>query len=71
MRGDRVLAERPDGSKVIRGIGAGVLYAERPDGTIVNDPETGIPKPFGSLTQAAAWAGVDASPELRAAARVT
>jgi hypothetical protein len=68
--GDLVLAEKPDGSKVIRGF-ATALYAQRPDGFVVNDPETGVPKPFGSISQAAAWAGAGASPELRAAARVS
>ena len=52
---DVVLAENGDGSKVIHAIGNGPLMAQRPDGTILNDPATGVPKVFGSRTQAEAW----------------
>jgi len=55
---DVVLAENRDGSRVIYAIGHGALMAQRPDGTILND-DAGVPKLFGSRTQAEAWLSSD------------
>lgn len=51
---DVVLAERSDGSKVIYAMGHGALMAVLPSGTVLNG-EDGVPKLFGSRTQAEAW----------------